>query len=86
MSDYLDKRDHYGHYSSIPTNVLRISCAPCWRSQRAAGGGYTALEENLWFTVDTGAEPIHVRVSDVARTLMQIGHEKNVYSIIIGDS
>jgi len=35
---------------------------------------------------DSGAQPIRVQGSDVAKALMQIAHEKNVGSIIIGHS
>jgi two-component system sensor histidine kinase KdpD len=45
-----------------------------------------ALEENMRFAEDLGAEPIRVQGSDVARALMQVAHEKNVGSIIIGHS
>jgi two-component system sensor histidine kinase KdpD len=45
-----------------------------------------ALEENIRFAEDLGAEPIRVQGSDVARTLIQVAHEKNVGSIIIGHS
>jgi len=45
-----------------------------------------ALEENLRFAEDLGAEPMRVQSSDVARALMQIAHDKNVGSIIIGHS
>jgi two-component system, OmpR family, sensor histidine kinase KdpD len=45
-----------------------------------------ALEENLRFAEDLGAEPIRVQASDVARALMRVAHEKNVGSIIIGHS
>ena len=44
------------------------------------------LEENLRFAEDLGAEPIRVQGSDVAKALMQIAHDKNVGSIIIGHS
>ena len=45
-----------------------------------------ALEENLRFAEDLGAEPIRTQGSDVARALMEVAHEKNVGSIIIGHS
>jgi two-component system sensor histidine kinase KdpD len=45
-----------------------------------------ALEDNLRFAEDLGAEPIRIQASDVARALMQVAHEKNVGSIIIGHS
>jgi len=44
------------------------------------------LEENLRFAEDLGAEPIRIRGSDVARALMQVAHDRNVGSIIIGHS
>jgi two-component system, OmpR family, sensor histidine kinase KdpD len=45
-----------------------------------------ALEENLRFAEDLGAEPLRVQGSDVAAALMRIAHDKNVGSIIIGHS
>jgi two-component system sensor histidine kinase KdpD len=45
-----------------------------------------ALEENLRFAEDLGAEPVRVQGSDVAKALMQVSHDKNVGSIIIGHS
>jgi two-component system sensor histidine kinase KdpD len=44
------------------------------------------LEENLRFAEDLGAEPVRIQSSDVARALMQVAHDKNVGSIIIGHS
>jgi two-component system sensor histidine kinase KdpD len=57
---------------------------PRWAS--ASPEDKRALEENLRFAEDLGAEPIRVQGADVARALMQIAHEKNVGSIIIGHS
>lgn len=45
-----------------------------------------ALEENLRFAEDLGAEPIRIQSSDVARALMQVAHDRNVGSIVIGHS
>jgi two-component system sensor histidine kinase KdpD len=45
-----------------------------------------ALEENLRFAEDLGAEPIRIQASDVATALMQVAHDKNVGSVIIGHS
>jgi two-component system sensor histidine kinase KdpD len=45
-----------------------------------------ALEENLRFAEDLGAQVVRVQGSDVAKALMQVAHEKNVGSIIIGHS
>jgi two-component system sensor histidine kinase KdpD len=45
-----------------------------------------ALEENLRFAEDLGAEVVRVQGSDVAKALMQVAHDKNVGSIIIGHS
>jgi two-component system, OmpR family, sensor histidine kinase KdpD len=45
-----------------------------------------ALEENLRFAEDLGAEPLRVQGSDVAAALMRVAHDKNVGSIIIGHS
>ena len=44
------------------------------------------LEENLRFAEDLGAEPIRAQGSDVAKALIQVAHDKNVGSIIIGHS
>jgi two-component system sensor histidine kinase KdpD len=44
------------------------------------------LEENLRFAEDLGAEPVRVQGADVAKILMQVAHDKNVGSIIIGHS
>jgi two-component system, OmpR family, sensor histidine kinase KdpD len=57
---------------------------PRWAS--ASPEQKRALAENLRFAEDLGAEPIRVQGSDVARTLMQVAHERNVGSIIIGHS
>ena len=38
------------------------------------------------FAEDLGAEPIRVQGSDVAKALMQVPHDKNVGSIVIGHS
>jgi two-component system sensor histidine kinase KdpD len=57
---------------------------PHWAS--AAPEQKRALEDNLRFAEDLGAEPIRIQASDVARALMQVAHEKNVGSIIIGHS
>jgi two-component system, OmpR family, sensor histidine kinase KdpD len=45
-----------------------------------------ALQENLRFAEDLGAELVRVQGSDVAKALMQVAHEKNVGSIVIGHS
>ncbi|MBV9597760.1 MAG: universal stress protein [Chloroflexi bacterium] len=45
-----------------------------------------ALEDNLRFAEDLGAQNIRVQSNDVARALMQVAHDKNVGSIIIGHS
>ena len=45
-----------------------------------------ALEENLRFAEDLGASPIRVHGSDVAKALMEVAHQKNVGSIVIGHS
>ena len=57
---------------------------PHWAS--AAPEQKRALEDNLRFAEDLGAEQIRIQASDVARALMQVAHEKNVGSIIIGHS
>ena len=45
-----------------------------------------ALEENMRFAEDLGAEPVRVQGSDVAQALMKVAHDRNVASIIIGHS
>jgi two-component system sensor histidine kinase KdpD len=55
-----------------------------WRS--ASPERKRALEENLRFAQDLGAEVVRVHGSDVARALMQVAHDRNVGSIIIGHS
>ena len=45
-----------------------------------------ALEENIRFAEDLGAEPVRAQGAEVARALMQVAHDKNVGSIIIGHS
>jgi two-component system sensor histidine kinase KdpD len=57
---------------------------PRWAS--ASPEARRAIEENLRFAEDLGAEPVRVRGSDVARALMQVAHEKNVGAIVIGHS
>jgi two-component system sensor histidine kinase KdpD len=57
---------------------------PRWAS--ASPEDKRALEENLRFAEDLGAEPIRVQGADVARALMQVAHDRNVGSIIIGHS
>jgi two-component system sensor histidine kinase KdpD len=57
---------------------------PQWAS--ASPEEKRALEENMRFAEDLGAEPIRVQAADVASALMQVAHDKNVGSIIIGHS
>jgi two-component system sensor histidine kinase KdpD len=57
---------------------------PRWAS--ASPESKRRLEENLRFAEDLGAEPIRIQGSDAARALMQVAHDKNVGSIIIGHS
>lgn len=57
---------------------------PRWAS--ASPESKQRLAENLRFAEDLGAEPIRIQGSDVARTLMQVAHDRNVGSIIIGHS
>jgi two-component system, OmpR family, sensor histidine kinase KdpD len=57
---------------------------PRWAS--ATPEAKRAVEDNLRFAEDLGAEPVRVRGSDVARALMQVAHEKNVGAIVIGHS
>jgi two-component system sensor histidine kinase KdpD len=52
----------------------------------AAPEAKRAIEDNLRFAEDLGAEPVRVRGSDVAKALMQVAHEKNVGAIVIGHS
>ena len=44
------------------------------------------MEENIRLAEDLGAEPVRVQGSDVAQALMQVAHDRNVGSIIIGHS
>jgi two-component system sensor histidine kinase KdpD len=57
---------------------------PRWAS--ASPEEKRALEENLRFAENLGAEPVRMQGTDVARTLMQVAHDRNVGSIIIGHS
>ncbi|MBO0882880.1 MAG: universal stress protein, partial [Mycobacterium sp.] len=67
------------------TDLLAVFVeTPRWAS--AAAEQKLVLEDNLRFAEDLGAEPIRVQASDVARALMQVAHDKNVGSIIIGHS
>ena len=67
------------------TELLAVFIAtPRWAS--ASPEQKRALEDNLRFAEDLGAEPIRVQAGDVARALMQVAHEKNVGSIILGHS
>jgi K+-sensing histidine kinase KdpD len=70
--------------SSRPCSSCSWQASPRWAS--AAPEQKRALEGNLRFAEDLGAEPIRVRGSDVAKALMQVAHDKNVGSIIIGHS
>jgi two-component system sensor histidine kinase KdpD len=45
-----------------------------------------SLEQNLRFAEDLGAVTIRVQGTDVAKALMQVAHDKNVGSIVIGHS
>jgi two-component system sensor histidine kinase KdpD len=57
---------------------------PAWAS--ASPEDKRGLEENLRFAEDLGAEPVRMQAYDVARALMEVAHDKNVGSIIIGHS
>ena len=57
---------------------------PSWAS--ASPEQKRRLEASLRFAEDLGAEPIRVQGSDVARALMQVAHDHNVGSIVIGHS
>ena len=57
---------------------------PRWAS--ASPEQKRALEENLRFAEDLGAEPVRVQGTDVAKALMQVAHDRNVGSIVIGHS
>jgi len=57
---------------------------PRWAS--ASPETKRAIEENLRFAEDLGAQLVRLRGSDVAKVLMQIAHEKNVGAIVIGHS
>src|SRR5207244_3252267 len=65
---------------SLPHGRLVVFVeTPRWAS--ASPEQKRALEENLRFAEDLGAEPIRVQGSDVARALMRIGYDKNVGAI-----
>src|SRR5262249_696148 len=67
------------------TDLLAVFIeTPRWAS--ASPEQKRALEANLRFAEDLGAEPIRVQGSDIARALMEVAHDKNVGSIIIGHS
>jgi two-component system, OmpR family, sensor histidine kinase KdpD len=57
---------------------------PGWAS--ASPERQRALEANMRFAEDLGAEPIRVQRSDVAGALMRVAREKNVGSIVVGHS
>src|SRR5216683_3003287 len=57
---------------------------PQWAS--ASPEQKRALEANLRFAEDLGAEPVRVQGSNVAKALIQLAHDKNVGSIVIGHS
>jgi two-component system sensor histidine kinase KdpD len=57
---------------------------PGWAS--ASPEQKRSLEENMRFGEDLGAEPVRVQNSDVARALIQVAHDRNVGSIVIGHS
>ncbi len=67
------------------TELLAVAVeTPRWAS--ASPEQKRALEDNLRFAEDLGAEVVRVQGSDVAKALMQVAHDKNVGSIIIGHS
>jgi two-component system, OmpR family, sensor histidine kinase KdpD len=67
------------------TDLLAVFVeTPQWGS--ASPEQKRALEENLRFAEDLGAQVVRAQGSDVARTLIQLAHDKNVGSIIIGHS
>ena len=67
------------------TELLAVSVeTPGWGS--ASPEQKRALEENMRFAEDLGAEPVRAQGSDVAQTLVQVAHDRNVGSIIIGHS
>jgi two-component system sensor histidine kinase KdpD len=67
------------------TELLAVAIeTPHWST--ASPQQKRALEENLRFAEDLGAEVVRVHGTDVAKVLLQVAHEKNVGSIIIGHS
>jgi two-component system sensor histidine kinase KdpD len=67
------------------TELLAVAVeTPRWAT--ASPEQRRALEENLRFAEDLGATIVRAQGSDVAKVLMQVAHEKNVGSIIIGHS
>lgn len=57
---------------------------PSWAT--ASPEAKRALEENLRFAEDLGAQTMRVQASDVAAALVKVARDKNVGSIIIGHS
>jgi two-component system sensor histidine kinase KdpD len=71
--------------SGYRTDLIAVFVeTPAWA--RATPETERALEANVRFTEDLGAEYIRVQGKDVAATLMKVAHDKNVGSIIIGHS
>jgi len=67
------------------TELLAVAVeTPRWAS--ASPEQKRALEDNLRFAEDLGAEVVRVQGSDVAKALMRVAHDKNFGSIIIGHS
>src|SRR5712692_11028192 len=67
------------------TELLAVAVeTPRWAS--ASPEQKRGLEEKLRFAEDLGAEVVRAQGSDVAKVLMQVAHDKNVGSIIIGHS
>jgi len=67
------------------TDLLAIFVeTPAWAQARPEA--HRALEENLRFAEDLGAECVRVRDDDVARGLLRAAHDKNVGSMVVGPS
>jgi K+-sensing histidine kinase KdpD len=80
--ELIDMSPHALHHR---TELLAVYVeTPGWR--RASPEQKRALEENVRFAEDLGADAIRVQAADVARALMQVAHDKNVGSLITGHS
>jgi two-component system, OmpR family, sensor histidine kinase KdpD len=67
------------------TDLLAVFVeTPAWTQARSEA--QHALEENLRFAEDLGAECVRVQDAEVARGLLRVAHDYNVGSLVIGPS